>query len=317
MKSANYVRRSKQSDNQSHCCGQQQDENHEVSEECYHCGDTDYWKTDCLKWLETTAGKEHLKKKQLDDDEGQRSDSCIKRRGVVWRTSADDDDIKSVSCLDEDNAGSIYSTVRMTINDNIDQDNKMEELEPVTLIEKKDHHDNSNNWIIDSDASHHMTWNQDFFIVYKLKKSWVTVVNRAQIELPDCDDIIIKQKTTSKTIIQLIDILFMSKLNCNLMSILTLIKTQLQVNFTFKRVKIHWDQDLIVTGFIREKSFVLNLSPVTDDIAFRAKSVKLTVSVKLMSIPANSPKLPKLARSTMESTIEQEPPTCNNKLIHN
>ena len=45
----------------------------------------------------------------------------------------------------------------MTINDNIDQDNEMEELEPVTLIEKKDHHDNSDNWIIDSSAFCHMT----------------------------------------------------------------------------------------------------------------------------------------------------------------
>ena len=63
VKSANYIRRSKQSDNQSYYCNQQQDENHEVSEECYYYDDTNYWKTDCLKWLETTADKEYLKKK--------------------------------------------------------------------------------------------------------------------------------------------------------------------------------------------------------------------------------------------------------------
>ena len=68
VKSANYIRRSKQSDNQSHCCDQQQDKNHEVSEECYHYDNIDYWKTDCLKWLETTADKEHLKKKWLDNN---------------------------------------------------------------------------------------------------------------------------------------------------------------------------------------------------------------------------------------------------------
>ena len=32
----------------------------------------------------------------------------------------------------------------MTIDDDVDQDNKMKELELVTLIEKKDCHDNSN-----------------------------------------------------------------------------------------------------------------------------------------------------------------------------
>ena len=101
------------------------------------------------------------------------------------------------------------------------------------------------------------------------------------------------------------------------MFILTLIKTQLWVNFIFKRVKIHQNQDLIITNFIREKSFVLNLFLVTDNIAFRAKLVKLTVSVKLMSISTNSSKLSKLARSTMELTIEQEPSICNNKLICN
>ena len=42
VKLTNYARRLKQSDNQSHHCDQQQDENHEVSEECYHCDDTDY-----------------------------------------------------------------------------------------------------------------------------------------------------------------------------------------------------------------------------------------------------------------------------------
>ena len=82
-------------------------------------------------------------------------------------------------------------------------------------------------------------------------------------------------------------------------------------------MKIHQDWDLIVTSFIRGKLFILNSSLVTGDIAFRAKSAKLTVSVKLMSIPANSPKLSKLARSTMESAIEQESSTHNNKLIHN
>ena len=33
----------------------------------------------------------------------------------------------------------------MTINNNVDQDNKIKELEPVTLIEKKDYHDNNDN----------------------------------------------------------------------------------------------------------------------------------------------------------------------------
>ena len=47
----------------------------------------------------------------------------------------------------------------------------MKELEPVTLIEKKDCHNDSDNWIIDSDVFCHMTWDWDFFIVYKLKKS--------------------------------------------------------------------------------------------------------------------------------------------------
>ena len=82
-------------------------------------------------------------------------------------------------------------------------------------------------------------------------------------------------------------------------------------------MKIHWNQDLIITGFIREKSFVLNSSLVTDNIAFRTKSVKLTVSIKLMSISANSSKLSKLARLTMKLIIEQEPSTHNNKLIYN
>ena len=82
-------------------------------------------------------------------------------------------------------------------------------------------------------------------------------------------------------------------------------------------MKIYWDWDLIITGFIRDMSFILNSSLVTSDIAFRAKLIKLTISVKLMSISANLSKLFKLARLTIESAIEQESSICNDKLICN
>ena len=84
-----------------------------------------------------------------------------------------------MSCLDKDNVRFIYLTVRITINNNVNQDNnEIKESELVILIEKKDYYDNSDDWIIDFNVSHHMTWNQDFFIVYKLKKSWVTIINK-------------------------------------------------------------------------------------------------------------------------------------------
>ena len=82
-------------------------------------------------------------------------------------------------------------------------------------------------------------------------------------------------------------------------------------------MKIYQDQDLIITDFIREKSFVLNLSLVINNIAFRAKSVKLTILVKLMFISVNLSKLFKLARLIIKSAIEQESSTYNNKLIYN
>ena len=82
-------------------------------------------------------------------------------------------------------------------------------------------------------------------------------------------------------------------------------------------MKIHWDWDLIITSFIREKSFIFNLSSVISNITFRAKLTKLTILVKLMSISTNLSKLSKLARTTIELTIEQESSTYNNKLIYN
>ena len=109
----------------------------------------------------------------------------------------------------------------------------------------------------------------------------------------------------------------MLKLNYNLMFILVLIKIQLQVNFIFKEIKIYQNQDLIITSFIKDKSFVLNLFLVTSNITFKAKLVKLTISVKLMSILTNLSKLSKLARSTIELIIEQESSIYNNKLFCN
>ena len=110
--------------------------------------------------------------------------------------------------------------------------------------------------------------------------------------------------------IQLINILFVLKLNYNLIFILTLIKTQLQINFIFKEIKIHQNQDLIVTNFIKNKLFILNLSLVTNNIAFRVKSVKLTKLVKLMSILTNLFNLTK-------SLMKLESSTHNNKLTYN
>ena len=59
----------------------------------------------------------------------------------------------------------------MTIDDDIDQNNKMKELKLVTLIEKKDYYNNSDDWIIDLDVFCYMIWNWDFFIVVKHKLS--------------------------------------------------------------------------------------------------------------------------------------------------
>ena len=73
------------------------------------------------------------------------------------------------------------------------------------------------------------------------------------------------------------------------MSILVLINTKLWVNFTFKRVKIHWDEVLMTTDFVRGKLFILNSSLITDDITFRAKSAKLTI-LKL-KLPTHNDKL--------------------------
>ena len=49
VKLVNYIKRFKQSNNQSHCCDQQQDKNYKVLEECYYYSNTDYWKTNYLK----------------------------------------------------------------------------------------------------------------------------------------------------------------------------------------------------------------------------------------------------------------------------
>ena len=71
----------------------------------------------------------------------------------------DKDDIKTVSCLNDEDIRFIYLTVRMIINSDIDQDNKMKDLKSVTTIEKKGSHSDSDDWVIDSGVSHHMTWN--------------------------------------------------------------------------------------------------------------------------------------------------------------
>ena len=79
-------------------------------------------------------------------------------------------------------------------------------------------------------------------------------------------------------------------------------------------MKIHQNWDLIITDFIRDKFFILNLSSVTSDIAFRVKLVKLTESVKLTSISVN---LSKLAKLIIKLSIELESSICNNKLVYN
>ena len=164
----------------------------------------------------------------------------------------------------------------MIVN-NIDQDHE--------VIVKKLNTSTSEQWVIDSGASCHMTWNWNFFIVYKLKKSWVIIVNGAQIESLSWGDVIINATDNNKTSIHLIDMLYVLKLNCNLMSILTLINEGLWVSFNSKRVNIHWESTLIATSFARGKLYILN-SPICD-IAFHVES-------------------------EMSS-----PPTHNDKLIHN
>ena len=116
----------------------------------------------CLKWLsETTVRQKYTRKKKSSDDEDKRSSSCTsKRKGTVCKVTVLDDEEKSL--LDEEDARSVYSIAQMTVN-NIDQDHE--------VIVKKLNTSISKQWVIDSGASHHMTQNQNFFIIYKLKKS--------------------------------------------------------------------------------------------------------------------------------------------------
>ena len=230
----------------------------------------------CLKWLsKTTAEQEYTRKKKSSDDEDKRSSShTSKRKGTACKAAVSDN--KKKSLLDEEDARSVYSIAQMTVN-NVDQDHK--------VIVKKLNMSTSEQWVIDSGASHHMTQNQNSFIVYKLKKSWVIIANEAQIESPDWGDVIINATDNSKTSIHLIDVLHVSKLDCNLMSILTLINKGLWVSFNSKRVNIHQESTLIATGFARGKLYILN--PSICDIAFCIES------------------------ETSSS------PTCNDKLIYN
>ena len=75
-------------------------------------------------------------------------------------------------------------------------------------------------------------------------------------------------------------------------------------------MKIYWNWDLIIIDFIRDKSFVLNLSSVTNNIAFKVKLIKLTELIKLMFISANSSNLAK-------SSMKLKPSTYNDELICN
>ena len=130
----------------------------------------------CSKWLsKTTVRQKYIRKKKSSDDEDKRSNShTSKRKGAAHKVTVSDN--KKKSLLDEEDARSVYSIAQMTVN-NVDQDHK--------VIVKKLNTSTSEQWVIDSGASHHMTQNWNFFIIYKLKKSWVIIINEAQIESPD------------------------------------------------------------------------------------------------------------------------------------
>ena len=72
-------------------------------------------------------------------------------------TADNEDDIKTVSYLDDKDTRFLYSTVRMIINSDVNQDDEIKDLKSVTTIKKKDSHSDSDDWVINSDASHHMT----------------------------------------------------------------------------------------------------------------------------------------------------------------
>ena len=53
------------------------------------------------------------------------------------------DNIETVSYLNNEDTEFIYLTFKITINSDVDQDNKIKDLKSVITIEKKDSHDDS------------------------------------------------------------------------------------------------------------------------------------------------------------------------------
>ena len=58
-------------------------------------------------------------------------------------TADNKDDIKTVSYLNDEDIRSVYLTVKITIDSDINQDNKIKDLKSVTIIEKKGPHSDS------------------------------------------------------------------------------------------------------------------------------------------------------------------------------
>ena len=109
-------------------------------------------------------------------------------------------------------------------------------------------------WVIDSDATKHMTSNKDLFTRLDRQETTVTVANGVKLRSPGRRDIAIR---LNNRLVTMINVLYVPELSCNLLSISALRKKGIEVHFELNNITLIRNGTAVATGILKSRMYYL------------------------------------------------------------
>ena len=109
-------------------------------------------------------------------------------------------------------------------------------------------------WVIDSDATKHMTSNKHLFTRLDKQETTVTVANGVKLRSPGRGDIVIK---LDNRLVTMTNVLYVPELSCNLLSISALREKDIEVHFGLNNITLIRNGTPVATGTLRGRMYYL------------------------------------------------------------
>ena len=195
-----------------------------INNEYFYCNKKNHCKNECHQWLNIDENKKWIKKQFKTDRDKSANENAVKTANTT-----------------QNNDSNVESTWMMMIFENVAD---------VSMKTKNVW----KNWIIGSNAKKHMTSNKNLFLKLNKQKTTIIVINEIKLKSPKWKNIFIN---LNNHLIIMINVLYVSKFNCNLLLIFVLKKKNIEMHIKLTNITLIQNDTTIIIKIFKKRIYYL------------------------------------------------------------